>query len=424
MGFSHDHYVMDGDQAGGPGAPLVDMISLGVLTSWVQRDDVDTVIALHGKQAKRRGGTLPPRVMAYYPIAMALFGDEDYEGVLRRLTGPLRRMPGCWDPDWSLPTSGGITQARKRLGFEPLQTLFERIAIPVATTFTPGAFVAGRRLVSMDGMVFDAPDTDQNAEEFGKPTGGAFPQVRVVTLTESASHVSLGAELGGVRGKGTGERTAARRLCSRLEQDMLLVCDQGFYGFDLWCAAHETGAELLWRVGDVMDLPVLQREPDGSYITLLFHPGTTKSLRARLIERALGGDTLAGEEDRVRWARVVEYTIDQRGSGELICLLTSILEPDQVPALDLAQAYHQRWQHEQANDEIKTHLRGPGTVLRSRDPDMVRQEIYGFLLAHNAVSSLICTAATETGLDPHRVKFAATVRIVREHIADPDAFSP
>ena len=135
------------------------------------------------------------------------------------------------DPDWSLPTSGGITQARKHLGFEPLQTLFERIAIPVATTFAPGAFVAGRRLVSMDGMVFDAADTDENAQEFGKPTGGAFPQVRVVTLTESASHVSLGAELGGVRGKATGERSAARRLCSRLEQDMLLGLRPGLLQF-------------------------------------------------------------------------------------------------------------------------------------------------------------------------------------------------
>ena len=108
-----------------------------------------------------------------------------------------------------------------------------------------------------------------------------------------------------------------------------------------------------------MDLPVLQREPDGSDITMLFHPTTTKSLRARLIERALGGDTLAGQEDRVRWARVVEYTIDQRGSGELICLLSSILESGRCSAVELAQAYHQRWQHEQANDEIKTHLRGP-----------------------------------------------------------------
>ncbi|HEX5403879.1 MAG TPA: transposase domain-containing protein, partial [Pseudonocardiaceae bacterium] len=161
--------MIDDDGAGSAGVSLVDMISLGVLTSWVQRDDVDTVIALHGKQARRRGGTLPPRVMIYYLIAMALFGEEDYEGVMRRLTGPLRRMPGCWDPDWSLPTSGGITQARKRLGFQPLQTLFERIAVPVATMFTPGAFVAGRRLVSMDGMVFDVPDTGDNATEFGIP---------------------------------------------------------------------------------------------------------------------------------------------------------------------------------------------------------------------------------------------------------------
>lgn len=388
-----------GDEGGDAVAAvsLVDRISLGVLTSWVSRDDVDTVIAVHGKQAGRRGGTLPPRVMAYYPIAMALFADEDYEGVMRRLARPLQRMPGCWDPHWRLPTSGGITQARKRLGHEPVRALFERTATPVATMLTPGAFVARHRLVSMDGMVFDVPDTVANREQFGVPSGGVFPQVRVVTLTESASHVSLGAQLGPVVGKGTGERSAALRLCALLDEDMLLVCDRGFYSFDLWNSAHGTGAEVLMRLGDIMELPVVQRYRDGSYGTVVFDPTTPKPERARLIARAADGDTLAGEEHRARWARVVEYTIEGQGSGELICLLTSILDPDRAPAMDLADAYHLRWQHEQANREIKTALRGPGRVLRSRDPDMVRQEIYGYLLAHNALSNLICTAATEVG---------------------------
>lgn len=407
-----------------PVVPLPDRVSLGVLTSWVPREDVEIAIGVHGRDAKRRGGSLPPRLMTYFVIAMALYADEDYEGVMRALAGRLQAMPGCWDPDWVLPTSGGITQARRRLGEEVLRTLFERTAAPIAIELTPGAFVAGRRLVSMDGMVFDAPDTEANLAAFGKPSGGAFPQVRVVTLTESASHIGIGAELGPVVGKGTGERSAAHRLCRLLDETMLLVCDQGFYSFALWNRAYGTGAEVVMRLPDIMDLPILDRLGDGSYLTLLFDPSTPKPVRAELTARAASGDDLAGEEHRVRWARVVEYTVDGQGSGDLICLLTSITDPDRAPALDLAHAYHLRWQHEQANREIKTQLRGPGKILRSKNPDMVRQEIYGYLLAHNAISSLVATAATEFGLDPHRIKFKTTVRIVREHLADPDGFSP
>jgi len=381
-------------------------------------------VAEHGRQPKRRGGTLPPHVMMYYVVAMAMHADQDYEGVMRKLTEPLRRLAGSWDPNWVLPTSGGITQARARLGFEPVKTLFERIAVPVAGLLTPDAFCAHRRLVSLDGMVFDLPDTTENTTVFGKPTGGVFPQARVVTLPECGSHVSLGAHIGPVVGKGTGERSAAKELLGLLEPDMMLICDQGFYSFELWCQGVGTGAELLWRLGDIMDLPIVERRHDGSYMTLLFAPRASKTHRAALLSRAAAGDDPAGEEDRVRWARVIEYEIADRGSGELICLLTTILEPTQAPAALLAHTYHERWQHEGANKEIKNQLRGPGKILRSKTPDMVRQEIYGYLIAHYAVCAMICQAATETSIDPDRVKFTNTVRIIADRIAEPDAFSP
>lgn len=403
-------------------APLSDQISLGVLTSSVPRDDVEVVIGLDKVQAKRRGGSLPPHVMVYFVIAMALHAALDYEGVWRKLTEPLRAW-GTWDPAWQTPTSGGITQARKRLGFEVVKALFERIAVPVAELLTPSAFVFGKRLVSMDGMVFDLPDSKENREEFGTPSGGAFPQARVVTLTECASHASLGAHITGVSGKGSGERSAAKELIPLLEDDMLLICDAGFYSFELWSTAFDTGAELLWRLGDIMGLPVLETLGDGSYITLLFNPKTPKTRRAQLIGRATAGEDLAGEEAHARWARVVEYTVDQ-GSGDLICLLTTLFEPRHAPAAMLAHVYHQRWQHEEANREIKTQMRGAAKILRSKSPDMVRQEIYGYLLAHYAVCAFICRAATETSVDPGRIKFANSIRIIADRLADPDAFSP
>jgi hypothetical protein len=403
--------------------PLVDQISLGVLTVSIPRDDVDVVIAEHGRQARRKGGTLPPRVMMYYVAALAICSDDDYVGVMRWLTGPLQRW-GSWDRSWRMPTSGGITQARARLGYEPVKAVFERIARPVGSLLTPGVFCAHRRMVSLDGMVFDLPDTATNAGEFGKPPGGVFPQARVVTLVECGTHVSLGAVIGGVTGKGCGERSAAAQLLPLLEPGMLLLCDQGFYSFDLWCAAADSGADLLWRVGDIMALPIVDRCGDGSYRSVVFAPGTSAKTRAGLVARARDGDDLTGAADRARLVRVIEYEVTDRGSGDLICLITTIADPREAPAAMLADAYHERWEHEQANRQIKSQLRGPGKILRSQNPDMVRQELYGYLLAHYAICALIARAATETGIDPDRLKFANTVRIVRDRLAEPGAFSP
>ncbi|MGH3779523.1 MAG: IS4 family transposase [Pseudonocardiaceae bacterium] len=269
---------------------------------------------------------------------------------------------------------------------------------------------------------FDLPDTDENTEEFGTPSGGVYPQARVVTLVECGSHVSLGAQIGPVVGKGTGERSAAAELIGQLEPDMMLICDQGFYSFTLWCQAAGTGAALVWRLGDIMDLPVVERCGDGSFLTVLFAPGTSPARRRALLVAAKAGHVL--DPDRARLARVVEYEVTDRGSGDLICLLTTILDPREAPALILAECYHQRWEHEGANKEVKTRLRGPGKILRSKTPDMVRQEIYGYLIAHYAVSAMICRAATETGIDPDRVKFTQTVRLIRDTVAGPDGFSP
>ena len=167
---------------------------------------------------------------------------------------------------------------------------------------------------------------------------------------------------------------------------------------------------------------ILRHTGDGSFVTLLFAPGMTPAARRALLVRAKAGHEL--DPTRVRFARVVEYDITDRGSGDLICLLTTILDPREAPALALAECYHQRWEHEGANKEVKTQLRGPGKILRSQSPDMVRQELYGYLIAHYAVSAMICQAATETGVDPDRVKFTQTVRLVRDTIAGPDGFSP
>jgi hypothetical protein len=359
---------------------------------------------------------------------LALFADDDYEEVAVRLSETLASW-GCWDSQWAAPTSGGLTQARQRLGYEPVRDLFATVAVPVADELTRGAFLAGWRLMAIDGFEWDAPATKENAAVFGYAGAAqdrsAFAKVRVVSVSECASHAVVDAEMGPVAGKGAGEQSLARRLYRRLEADWLLVADRNFYNWADWCAAADSGAALLWRVKADLTLSAPQALPDGSYRSVLVNPKIRGRARQALIDAARGGGDL--DPAQARYVRAVEYTVPDRngdGKDELICLITTIDDPAAAPAQALAEAYHQRWEHETGNNQLKTYLRGPGRVLRSHSPDMVRQEIYGYLLTHYSISALICRAATEADIDPDRVKFTRTVRIARRRVTDTAAFPP
>ena len=413
----------------GGGDRLTDWVSLGVLASWVPRDAVDDAVEAAGRAARRAGGKLPPHVMVYFVMALALFADDDYEEVAARLTQTLRGW-GCWDQSWEVPTSGGLTQARQRLGPEPVAGLFARVAVPVAEEDTAGAFLGGWRLMAIDGFEWDVPATEANAAAFGfhgasEAAAPAFPKTRVVTISECGSHAVVAAAIGATMGKGSGEQVLARGLYPGLEQDWLLLADRGFYTWKDWCAAADTGAALLWRVRSPwIRLPVLEVLPDGSWRSVLMDAKITGAARQQVIEAARRGQDL--DPALARHIRVIEYEVPGRegdGKGETITLITTITGAPSAPAAVLAAAYHERWEHETGNQQLKTYLRGPARVLRSHSPQMVRQEIYGYLLTHYAISALICQAATAAGLDPDRVKFRRTVRIIRRRAADP-AFSP
>jgi hypothetical protein len=419
---SGDHGVVAGQA---DATSFTDLISLGVLAASVPRDVIDMAVVARGRGARRAGGKLPPHVMVYFAMALALFADDDYEEVMVRLSETLAGW-GSWDEDWTVPTSGGITQARARLGSGPLAEVFDTVAVPVAEELTRGAWLGSWRLMAIDGFDWDTPDTAENAAEFGYTGSGAnrsaFPKARVVTISECASHVVVAAAIGPMS---SGEQTLARQLYPGLEPDWLLIADRNFHGYDDFNSARVSGAQLLWRVSASVTLPVLAAHPDGSYASVLVNPKIRGAARARLVEAARRGDAL--DPDRAVAVRVVEYTVPDRegsGTGELITLITTILDPREASAEQLAQAYHQRWEHETGNKQLKTHLRGPGKILRSKKPDTVRQEIYGYLLTHYAISALICRAATEADIDPDRVKFLRTVRIIRRQVADPAAFSP
>ena len=169
----------------------------------------------------------------------------------------------------------------------------------------------------------------------------------------------------------------------------MLTADRGFYSWQAWDAAVPTGAALVWRAPTQLDLPVVRVLPDGTYLTALIRPTVRGARRERVLAAARAGRDLAdintvpdAFDERglpvVHLARVIEYDVPDRagnGTGELIVLVSSVTDPSNARADELAVAYHERWEEETANDQLKTHLRGPGKVLRSRLPDLVHQEI-------------------------------------------------
>src|SRR6266508_1159596 len=365
-----------------------DQVTLGVLVSEVPRDAVDDAITACGVREKRSDGKLPAHVAVYLTLGLCLFPDDDYEEVATKVTGSLDRW-GCWNAGWSAPTSSAVSQARKRLGRKVFAELFERCCGPVAGGAGPaapmtatgtarGSFLRGWRLLAIDGFEADLPDSDENAAEFGYAGSGenrsAYPKARVVALAECGTHAFVAAE---VDAYAVGEKTLAMRLYPRLRADELLTADRNFYSFTAWGLAAGTGAALLWRAPTGLHLPVVRILSDGTYLAVLINPTIrSKARRERLLAAARAGEDLDPEQAHI--VRVVEYDVPDRagsGTGELIVLLSSITDPDTAHADELAAAYHQRWEEETGNDQLKTHLRGPGKILRSRLPDLVHQEI-------------------------------------------------
>ncbi|HYA53566.1 MAG TPA: IS4 family transposase [Streptosporangiaceae bacterium] len=408
-----------GDSAAGkPGqVRLTDRIGIGVLTRLLPRDLVDEVIAEAGRREQRRR-LLPARVVVYYVLALCLFFGEGYEEVMRRLVGGLQFM-NSWSAEWTVPTTGAICQARQRLGAQPLRLLFERVAVPMARPGTPGAWVAGRRLMAIDGFVLEVADTPANEAEFGRSGSGKytpFPQVRVVGLGECGTHAIVAAAFAGFR---IPERELARELFAALEPGMLVLADRGFYSYRMWQQAQATGADLLWRVPATVTLRVVQALPDGSYLSFLPDP---KVRQRRAVQIAKGGYV---EEQTGIPVRVVEYEVDGQGdSGEIFCLVTTLTDPEEITAVELAAAYRQRWEFETALDELEIHQRGPARVLRSKSAEMVKQEIWALLLAHYAIRDLICQAASQADIDPDRLSFIRSLRVIRRQVTDQTAFSP
>ncbi len=290
-----------------PGERLTDRIGVGVLTRLVPRDLVDEVLAQTGRREKR-SRLLPAHVVVYFVMAMAVFRDG-YEEVMRRLVGGLRFMR-AWRQDWPVPTTGAISQARERLGEAPVKALFERVAVPLAAPGAPGAWLGARRLMAIDGVKLDVPDTPANVAGFGRPGGltrRPFPQIQVIGLGECGTHAVVAAGIGTL---GVGERELATGLTGSMEPGMLVTADRGFFSFEFWRDCLLAGADLLFRVASGLNLPVTRVLPDGSYLSQV----ASRKVRSSGFQIPLAAASDPRNATHIP-VRVIEYTVTSSVAG-------------------------------------------------------------------------------------------------------------
>jgi Insertion element 4 transposase N-terminal/Transposase DDE domain len=382
------------------GSRITDYISLGVIAKYFPADRVHSILS-ETKRSSIRQRDLPAHVVVYYVIALALYMQSSYREVLRCL---LEGVQWLMDPSARVKVAGksGISQARRRLGSAPMKALYDSVVTPVARPETRGAWYRQWRLISLDGSTLDVADTAENDQEFGRPgasrSASAYPKIRFVGLLENGTHVLFAARLAGYA---TDELRLAEEVVPALRKGMLCLADRFFPGYQLWQQARSTGAELLWRTRQNARLEVERRFRDGSYLSRLYRSSSDRRNRRKGIV-----------------VRVIDYQLkDVEGTEPIYRLITTILDPKQAPAKELALLYQERWEIETALDELKTHLRGAQIVLRSKTPELVRQEFYGLRMAHFAIRGLRHEAALHAGEDPDRISFVHSTRVLPRRMA-------
>ncbi|MFH1540209.1 MAG: IS4 family transposase [bacterium] len=395
----------------GEGVKLTEIISMGALARVIPAKVVDEALDEHGGKEKRNR-LLPARVTVYYIILMTIYSHLGYREILHVMVEGFKALFKDL-AGWHVPHKSAVTQARARVGVAPMEGLYRRIAKPIAAQETKGAWYRQWRLTSFDGTTVDIADTPDNETVFGRPGNGrsheksAYPQARLVALCEQGTHVLADAEIGSLA---TGEQKLARHLLRSLEPGMLNLADRNFFSFALWKDAAATGAQLLWRVKKNLILDPVEVFKDGSFTAWIY-----PNIKAR---RQQTGGMLV---------RVIEYTIDDPGRTDTepkYRLITTILKPGAAVAHELARVYEQRQEIEFTFDELKTHQRGARMVFRSKTPNGVFQELYGYLLAHFAIRGIMHEAALALDIDPDRVSFTNTIRIIRRKLQRFQTLSP
>jgi hypothetical protein len=391
------------------GIRLADYLSTGLLARICPPALVASALTANGRQSARQRD-FPAHAVAYYVMALSLYRGVNCQEVLRVVTEGMQMLG-----DHAIRRDvgkSGISAARTRLGWEVMSDLAAQILKPLADSRTPGAFFNGLRVVSLDGSTLEVADEHANVDAFGYPgtqqgrTG--YPQLRFTALLENGTHILFGVASGGYK---QSEMSLAHQSVSHLTSGMLCLADRGLSGFPLWQAARATGADLLWRIQKNRKLPVLERLADGSYLSRIEPAPAT--------QRNMTGSTTPIT------VRVIDYQLPGLPDAEPIYrLITTLLDDKQASAIALAELYHARWTIETTLAELKTTLKGADIVLRSKTPDLVKQEFFGLLLAHYAVRKLMWEAALTRDEPPERLSFKQAVNTVRRKLPLYGAISP
>lgn len=381
-------------------AKLSASVQLEVIEKVVPQETMRAVIAAHGLERKRQR-KLSAMMGLLMWIGMYLFQCSSQEQVVRKLSQGVRFLAEEAD---DLPASkGAICQLRYEHGVQALVDLFHQVCRPMARADTPGAFYHGLRLMGMDGTDEAVADSPDNAAFFGRHTAGAergeaaYPQLKAVHLVEIGTHAIVDSGAWPVH---SSEKTIGKRLVRTLQAGMLVLWDAGFHSLELVKLTLLSGAHLLTRLPSQVRVQKIDRLPDGSTLIALTqrnHHGRPVGTPVRL--------------------RLIEYTVDDPalpGYGKRRRLITSLLDWQTFPALELARLYHERWEVEITIDETDTHQRRPLLPFRSRKPVGVLQEFYGLLIAHYIVRKIMLDAAQLAQLDPDRLSFTTSLQIIAE----------
>ena len=358
---------------------------------------IERILKETGSLEKRKR-KLPARLVVLLVVAMTLYARESISEVLNILVEGLR-IHGAYLLGACLPVKSALAQARQRLGVEPMVRLFHALAHPIAQAGDEWAFYKGLKLMALDGTCVAVPDTPANDRFFGRPEGGkrksSWPMARIVVLIEIGTRMTVDAFIGAYR---IAEKWGAIRLMRSLHKGMLLLWDRGFVGYELFKRVLVQEAHLLGRLQSHMVFQPMNTLEDGSFLAKLYP------------------SPLARMKDHMGIVvRIIEYTItDPARSGfrQKHRLITSLLNHELYPAKELIVLYHERWEIEIGYDEIKTHLIGKTPALRSQTPLGCLQEIYGLLIAHISIRSLMYEAASKYDLDPDRLSFIDSVRVI------------
>lgn len=377
------------------GSRITDFISFGILARAFPITKVHEALTATGK-ASQRQRDLPAHVVVYYVLALSLYMQASSREVLRCLLEGLQWLR--LGAPVSIAGKSGISQARTRLGSSVMRHLHDELVGPIAGVASKGAWYRHWRLVSLDGSTLDVADEPDNDAAFGRPGSShgesAFPQIRFVSLVENGTHVLFGSQMSDYA---TSEITLSKAVLPALKPGMLCLADRNFFGYEMWATAGATKADLVWRIKKNARLNADEPCPDGSYISHVYPSEKDRRHKRKGIA-----------------VRVINYSLDGvDGAEDIYRLVTTILDPEAAPAEELAALYHERWEIETALGELKTHLRGSRIVLRSRTPDLVRQEFYGMLMLHYAVRGVMHEAAIKADIDPDRLSFLHAVRVIR-----------